>query len=348
MNRKAILWSISVALTAVSIPWAHAEDADALAQPASTGRITLTIAGEAPADVAHSLGEALGAEVRFDGSLPRTLTVALKDLPATEALDKVASAVGGKWEPVYRFTKNEAPPGPVTPTGLTLSLRLTDVPCATAAAMVARMVNAKLETEGEIEGMITLSGGDMPVEEALDAIATAAGMVWRPIYLVHASNTPVVSGIKPAGGNDATALGADPTKRMRRDSGKRKRVRDKYHMLGALGAAPEAPPKPVDLQKLEELSNLGLYAGIFGIEDETERKMQVKRFIAGMESMARKLENYQPHQRRAAEMALSTQLQQYIVDVDALSHDQRQEVQPLIDYIKKRLQEMAPPAQPQP
>src|SRR5206468_1970533 len=131
-------------------------------------------------------------------------------------------------------------------------------------------------------------------------------------------------------------------------SSKKKRVRDKYHMFGSLGAQPAEPQKPVDLQKLEELSNLGLYAGIFAIEDETERKTQVKRFIAGMESQARKLENYQPRQRRAAEMALTSQLQQYIVDVDALSHDQKKVVQPLIDYITKRLKEMTTPAEPQP
>src|SRR5436305_5525685 len=115
MNRKAILWSISVAFAAASMPWARAEDAGALAQPASVGRVTLTMRGEAPTDVARDLGEALGAEVRFDGSLPTTLTVALKDLPATAALDKVAAAVGGKWEPIYRFTKNDAAAGPVTP-----------------------------------------------------------------------------------------------------------------------------------------------------------------------------------------------------------------------------------------
>ena len=96
----------------------------------------------------------------------------------------------------------------------------------------------------------------------------------------------------------------------------------------------------MDLQKAEELAKLGQFAGIFSVEDETERKQRIKRFIAGLESQARKLENFEPRGRVSALRILAIQLQQYISDYEALNDAQKKEVQPLMDKINERMTEI--------
>jgi hypothetical protein len=282
------------------------------------------------------------------------MSLTLTDLPVKVALDKVASIAGGKWERVYRFTKKEAadatPVGPMAASGLTVTLRLADAECATAAAVLARMTEARVESDGKIEGTVTLSGQEMPLEEALDTVARAAGMAWHTVYVIQGKYAPAAkpatvakpkssqhSVIEEPGDNEPT--GISPTKRVKRNP-KKRTERTKQNQLGALGAKAPPPRPQQDLQKLEEMSRLGQFAGLFALEDEADRKQQVKRCIAGMMTQARKLENYQPRQRLMAMRMLGIQLQQYVLDWDALNADQKKEAQPLMDYINQRLKEI--------
>src|SRR5262245_19359605 len=107
MNRKAVTWSIAIGLAAGTVPWARAEDGGPLAKAPSARRVTLTLVDAAPTDVAQRLGEVLGAEVRFEGTLPEVMSLTLTELPVNAALDKVAAQVRGKWERLYWFSKDE-------------------------------------------------------------------------------------------------------------------------------------------------------------------------------------------------------------------------------------------------
>jgi hypothetical protein len=140
----------------------------------------------------------LGGEVRFEGALPVTMSLSVTELPVAAVLDQVSAAVKGKWERAYRLSRNETA-GAAAPvrTGLKVTLRLENLPCATVAAIVARMSGARIEADGEIEGTVTISGADMPVEEAMDAIARAAGMTWRPVYVIHGHYVPPSAPISP-------------------------------------------------------------------------------------------------------------------------------------------------------
>ena len=164
MNRTAVTWSIAIVLAAGTAPWARAEGGGALGVTPSVRRVTLETNGAAPADVAQRLGEMLGAEIRFDGTLPETLSLSFSDLPPLSALDKVAAAVGGKWERIYRFSKSDTPSVPPAPLGQKLTLRVTDMSCARAAAMVAKMTRAKVETEGPAVAAAPAAADEAPAE----------------------------------------------------------------------------------------------------------------------------------------------------------------------------------------
>src|SRR5437016_4510492 len=155
MKRTAIAWSIPLALAAGLMPWARAAFSAPAASTPGVARVTLEMAHAKPADVAKRLGEALGGEVRFEGTVPEELSLSITDLPVVAALDKIAETASGKWERIYRFSKNSAATTtPPARTGRDVTLRVSAIPCGTAAAMVAHLAGAKIEKDGEIEGKV--------------------------------------------------------------------------------------------------------------------------------------------------------------------------------------------------
>src|SRR5438309_483942 len=108
MKPTAVAWSIAVALVAGTLPWAHADGSAPAANPPGAAHLTLEINRAPKAEAAKRLGEALGGEVRFEGTTPETLSVSLTDATVPAALKKVAAAVGGSVERVFRLSKSDA------------------------------------------------------------------------------------------------------------------------------------------------------------------------------------------------------------------------------------------------
>jgi hypothetical protein len=347
MKRKAVTWSIAMALGVGAVPWTWAENSPVVMNASNC--VTLEIQSAAPIDIAQRLGEALGGEVRFDGALPEAMSLTVTELPATTVLDQVAAAVKGKWERIYRLSRTDAPlqTHPLQ-TGSKLTLRLEKIPCATAASIVARMAGAKIEADGEIEGDVTLSGVDLPVEEALDTIAKAAGMVWRPVYVVHGSyaapTSPVAAktpgaAASPSGATpDSAGQPSSPSKRAKKTEKKRP-ARTKYNQIQSLGAKAPDPITPMDLKKAEELANLGQFAAIFAQENKGDREQLIKRYRAGLETSARRLDNFEPRYRLAAMRMVIVHLQQITTDYTALNEEQKKEVAPIMEFVNARIKE---------
>jgi hypothetical protein len=356
MKPTAVAWSITAALVAGTLPWAHADGSAPAAKPQGAAHLTLEINHASKAEAAKRLGEALGGEVRFEGTIPETLSVSLKDATVPAALKRVAAAVGGDVERVFRLSKSEAASAaPAARTGMNLALRLKDTPCAAAAQMVARMANARIESEGEIAGTVSLGGEEVPLEEVLDTIARSAGMKWRPVYIFRvaaAAAAPRTSPPPASRPKDPRAIAdakqAENPHQMTAPKGHTRRPatgrppRTKHNQLGDLGAKAPAPKPPRDAKKAEELARLGqTFGSIFSFEDKEERMRRIKQLRSSLETAARRLDTFEPRYRVAGLQIQMIHLQQLVLDFDALNDEQKKEVEPIMEFVNDRLKEAA-------
>jgi hypothetical protein len=326
-----------------------------VAQPAprEPGLISLELSDITLEQALQRLGGAIGSEVRLEGLGSRTVSLRLEDATVPQAMARAASTFRGTWKRVFVFTKalGLVPP-PAQPTGLTVSVNLTDASCQTAAIIAAKAAGGRLETPGELTGRVTLVGKDLPVEEAMEKIAKAAGMTWRTVYefkaeaVVVPDKTDVKPTVKPDPKKDDPKIpiyernrGLFGPKGNQRFHSQPKEKRNRYNTLGKYGV--KMPERQVpDVEKMEKLSRLGAFAGVFSTDDEKEREERIQRFRAALETQARRLEAYKPQYRSAATHLAKSQLQSILDDVKALDEKQKKEVAPLVDYIKKRLQEL--------
>jgi hypothetical protein len=299
------------------------------------------------------LGSAIGSEVRLDGPGSRHARLKLEDVSVPEALSRAASMLHGTWKRIFIFAKSTGVvPPPAQPSGLTVNLNLTDASCQTAAIIAVKAAGGRLETPGELTGKVTLVGKDLPVEETMSKIAQAAGMTWRTIYefkadaTVAPEKTEVKTEVKPDPKKDDPSIpsyerdrGLFGPKGHQRFHSQPKEKRTRYNTLGKYGV--KMPERQVpDVEKLEKLSRLGAFAGIFSADDEKEREERIKRFRAALETQARRLDTYKPEYRRAATQLAKSQLQSILNDVKTLDETQKKEVTSIVDYIKKRLQDL--------
>jgi hypothetical protein len=329
------------------------------AAPGESGRLSLEVIDLDAEQAAKRLGAALGAEVRLEGPTGRRVTLKLAGLTVNEALDRVATAFGGNWKRIYQFTQGVTIPYPPSvPTGLKVSLNLNDTSCRAAAIVAAKAAGGQLEVIGELSGRVSLVGKEIPVEQAMAQIAAAAGAAWRPVYTFKveaAVAQPARTDVKPTPDNSNTPI----RRHLNRDlpvydrnrgliigpDGKRryhnqpKQRRTRENTVGFYGAKPKPAP-PVDLDRMEKLSRLGSFAGIFSTEDEKERAQRIQRFRQALETQAERLDAYKPHVRVVASQLTLTQLQGIVQDAKALSEEQRKEVAPILDYVGERIKEL--------
>jgi hypothetical protein len=328
---------------------------DAAARPASTepALISLDLSDTTLEQALQRLGAAMGSEIRLEGAGGRRVSLKLEGATVLQALDRAAAVLHGTWKRLFIFTKTGGlVPPPAQPTGLTVSLSLTDTNCQTAAIIAAKAAGGRMEAEGELPGRVTLVGKDLPVEEAMNKIAKAAGMTWRTVYLFKAADLPAATNteVKPPANPDGRNV--DPKLPVyERDRGRYgpkgnqrfhsmpKERRTRYNQLGKYGAKMPARQVP-DVDKMEKLSRLGAFAGVFSADDEKEREERIKRFRAALETQSRRLEGYKPEYRKVATKLAKSQLQSILDDAKALDEQQKKEVAPVLDYIRKRLQEL--------
>lgn len=318
------------------------------------GRVSLELIDLPVEEIARRLGAALGSEVRLEGNTARRGTLKLENATVREALDRAATAMSGSWKRVYSFTKGgglKLPP-PV-PTGLTVSLNLSDASCQTAAIIAAKAAGATVEGAADLTGRVTLVAKDLPVEAVMERIATEAGATWRAIYVFKLDAAVPVP---PRDNKDLPEvpdpLNDDPSipvyERNRGVMGPRgrrrfhsmpKERRTRYNTLGRYGAKMPSVPPP-DVEKLERLSRLGSFAGIFSLDDAQKRAEQIRLFRQALELQSRRLEAFRPEQRHVATRLTRNQLQSILDDALALDDKQKEEVAPILDYLKDRLKEL--------
>jgi hypothetical protein len=297
--------------------------------------------------LARLMSESLGCEVRIEGVAMGTVSVNLKDVTTAALLAQTAQTLGAKWQVLYRLSTKEPAAAPPVASGLLLKLNLSDVSCQAAASVVARMAGGKLERDGELSGQVSLAGGAMPVEEAMDKIASAAKASWRRIYVIHVDQLPTTSATGTSQNGDANdpeksrkpkpkpgpqpwsshpSATGQPTKFARRDR--------KAQKTYAKGIRPVQPT----LEEIEKHAMMGLYGTFFLLDSEGARETAMKNFQAGLDLQLHRLEALPASQRRITTMMTRTNFQRLIDDFANLSDDQKKEAQKLYDYAKAQLE----------
>jgi hypothetical protein len=189
----------------------------------------------------------------------------------------------------------------------------------------------------------------------MDAIARAAGVSWRRIYVMQVDalpqtiiprapdkspdKTPEVKPDKekpkgPKAWSNHISLTDKPT-----SSGKRDRFDTKKHVY----AKGIQPPQPT-LEQIEKHAMLGMYANFFLYDSDSGRQSAMKSFQSGLDMQLKRLEALPANQRIVTTMMTRRNFQRLIDDFAHLDKEQKKAAQPLYDYAKERLSQ--PPLKP--
>jgi hypothetical protein len=304
-------------------------------------------------ELAKRLTEALGCEVRIEGLATGTVSITLKEVSPANLLSETATALGSRWQTIYRFSTQEPAAAAPVSSGVQLKLDMPNVSCQAASSVVTRMAGARVERDGDLKGQVALVGAAMPVEEAMDAIARAAGATWRRIYVIQVDALPQTitartaetppdkstdkTPEKPKGpkawSNHVSLTGKPPS------SGKR----DRFDTKKAAYAKGIRPPQPT-LEQIEKHAMLGMYGNFFLYDSDSGRESAMKSFQAGLDLQLRRLEALPANQRMVTTMMTRRNFERLIDDFANLDKEQKKLAQPLYDYAKDRLSR--PPLKP--
>src|SRR5262245_53672866 len=72
-------------------------------------------------ELAKKLSEALGCEVRIEGTATGVVSLSAKEVTSASLLWQAAAVLGGRWDVMYRVSTQEPAGPPAPPSGLMLS-----------------------------------------------------------------------------------------------------------------------------------------------------------------------------------------------------------------------------------
>jgi hypothetical protein len=337
------LFTLGVAMAAMPLPesWAEAPAPAVVLKPTgqpTTGTVELSLRAADATAISQSLGEALGAAVRVDGTVPAPVTLELRGVSGRAALDAIASAIHGTWRPIYIFMAGTAPGGarrPV-PIGRTVTASLSGVSARTALSLVARGAGGSVEMQGELPQNVSLKADGMPVEQALDEIARQVGGAWTVTYVIHPGTTPATaaSTTAPPRGSAPNSQGS-PERTTRPAPG-----RVDSRGLQGQGVPPDARndqrsfPMPFEPQAPPPDPNAAkmLGEGLARVMQmpATQRRAAVKDFASQIDQQFRQMQAL-PSARKTEQMAAMRPLYQAAVRTySGLTPDQKKEFQPIV------------------
>ena len=194
MKLRPIGFALAMATLAAPGGWAESGHPEVvLSQPIQATGATVEVSLHAAdaATLAQTLGTALGATIRIEGTVA-PVTLDLTGTTAHTALDAVARACYGTWRPVYSVTAGTAPAGAPhpLPLGRKVTANLANVSAHAAFALVARAGGGALELAPDLDKNVSLVANDSPVEQALDELAKQAGAAWSVTYLIKPGLAP--------------------------------------------------------------------------------------------------------------------------------------------------------------
>lgn len=154
--------------------------------------------GAGPAEIEQALSRLLKSPVQVVGAKGKTVSLSLP-APSSQALDRVAAALGGTWRARLQVRPGTAeraaePDEPAQP--LTVGIR--DLPASRAFATIARQLKIDADVQRPLEQRVSIFAVQAPGYQVLDQIAAQARATWSLAYVITAPDAPPPPPVRPA------------------------------------------------------------------------------------------------------------------------------------------------------
>ncbi|MBI3910118.1 MAG: hypothetical protein HY320_04190 [Armatimonadetes bacterium] len=146
--------------------------------------VSLTLRAATPTEAKAALEEALGAPIFLHVNPSGRVTLRLKDAAPAALLDAVAASLGAVWQRRLHVRAGPFGPQPSASSGYLVTASLHDLPARRVFALLARIANATLHLDGDLDTPVSLSSTALPVEDALDLVCQQANTTWSFSYLI--------------------------------------------------------------------------------------------------------------------------------------------------------------------
>lgn len=294
-------------------------------------KICLEIEGASAAEAAQRLSKAIGAEVRLQGQSFGMISLKLCAASPQAAMAQAATAMHARWRPAYIFGAGSVNDKPVVGEP-SLSVVFRNAPAASAAFIAAARAGAVLIADKPLTGKVNFSGKGVPVGTVLDVIATAAGVNWKPAYVIQigpeqVSRRPIDS----RGSKSILKPRADsPLTHLHRNPGGLDGVAP---APGMIVKDPQAESARLEQEAIRR-AKLGEWAGIFTLESPKEIRRAIRDLRIRVETAIQKLESYPPQNRHLGAAMWHARYLRMNEDLKSLTPEQQKQVQPILDAMK--------------
>jgi hypothetical protein len=307
--------------------------ADAACCSGGAGKVCLSADGITVAEVARRLSDAIGVEVRVQGPAFEKLTLKVCASTPEAALAQVATALHAHWRPAYVFGSGPAPQKPAgSESAVTVTFR--SAPAASAAFVTAAQAGGVLIADRPLTGKVTIQGKGVPASMILDAIAVAAGLNWKPAYVLQTGPETLVrrynDPTRTAEGSGLHTRPGSPLSHLHRGPN------GEQSIAPAPGMLVKDPAAEIERLEKEALRRheLGEWAGIFTQETPRDTKRAIRDLRIRVETTIQKLESYPPQNRQLGMEMWRARYERMLDDYKRLAPDQQKQVQPVLDAMK--------------
>ena len=153
-------------------------------------RIELAVTEADPAELFATIGKMMSVEVVLEPGLAGKVSIELHNVRVRTILDALCESVGCQWtfDSLARPPKLRVTPGPAEPRPDPLGkhalpkdpidLRVTDAEVQDLLQTFGQILGGKAVVDPAIQGKVSLDLQDTPLDQALNAVCTAAGCDW--------------------------------------------------------------------------------------------------------------------------------------------------------------------------
>lgn len=212
---KRLIALVGLGILAWGIPAYSADSAPSieLNQPIrNEGKpISLNVKDASADQVLSTLSASVGSPMRLNGVIDKKITMKFVDLPASQAIDQVATELGCKWQRHYTLFKKTGAGDSTTarrPSGKKVSIEVSEMNLQVVAKMIVRAASGVVQIQDGLSGKVNLNAQNMPVEEALDTICSPVGADWKVEFVL----TPSLEAKAAAKEKPASSAEPEPAK----------------------------------------------------------------------------------------------------------------------------------------
>jgi hypothetical protein len=295
-------------------------------------KICLQIKDVTAAVAAERLSKAIGAEVRLQGQSFGMISLKICAASPQAALAQAATAIHARWRPAYIFGAGSVNDKPMAGEP-SLSVVFRNAPAASAAYVAAARAGAVLIADKPLTGKVNFSGKGVPVGTVLDVIATAAGVNWKPAYVIQMGSEIVSrrpTNLKRGPNNLLKPRPDSPLTHLHRTPGG---VEGVAPAPGMIVKDPQAESARLEQEAIRR-AQLGEWAGVFTLDSPKEIRRAIRDLRIRVETAIQKLESYPPQNRHLGAAMWHARYLRMIEDLKSLTPEQQKQVQPVLEAMK--------------